>query len=207
MRTSFFLIATALLAGGSARADLVLDRIGGASDGSGTAFSSSTNYSISWTAGFTGSFDDVKLRVYNASGTTPIQSLTLKFALSDIAGTSVVGTKTYDGGNNHLSDFQFNLSSLNLNFNSGQSGALYFRLDSSSGGTANWSTANRPTDQYLGWSSPGTSPSSGQYNIHATAVPEPGTLITTGLTAAFVGIGAWLRRKGVKVEMLSSIDQ
>jgi len=198
MRVLLFGLMATLL-GASARGGVVLTQIGGASDFSGTTISSSSNLSISWTSGFAGSFDSVKLRIYNQSSTTPIQALALKFALSDTSGTSVTGTKTYDGVNNRLSDFSFNLAPLNLSFTSGQSGSLYFRLDTSTGGTANWSTTNRGPDQYFGWTLNSTNPSSGQFELNATAVPEPTTMLLTGSILGAGICGAFLRRFRSKV--------
>ena len=173
------LLVVALFAAGTARGDVVLDQIGGANDFTGFHISNSTNFSITWTAGFSGEFENVKLRIYNTSTNSPITTLALNFSLVDNTGVSVTGTNTYNNGAvNNISDYQFDLSALHLSFASGESGAIFFHLDTtnSSGGVVNWSTTNRGVDYFFDWTgglTPGAD--SGQFQLSAVAIPEPMT--------------------------------
>lgn len=183
----------------SARADQVLNQIGGGSDFQGSLISSSTNFSITWDAGFTGSFDAVSLRIYNVSTTSTISTLALKFSLADNSGVSVTGVNTFGGGaTNHISDYLFDLTPLNLSFTLNETGSLYFQYNASlsSGGTVNWSTTDRGVQTYFGWSG-GSTPGvggNGQFYLSATAVPEPSTEILLGL-GALVAVVVWRRKE------------
>jgi hypothetical protein len=186
----------------SARADQVLNQIGGGSDFQGSLISGSTNFSITWGAGFTGSFDAVSLRIYNVSTTSAISTLALKFSPADDTGISVTGSNTYGGGaTNHISDYLFDLTPLNLVFNLNNTGALYFQYNASlsSGGTVNWSTTDRGVQSYFGWtggSTPGVG-GNGQYYLSATPVPEPSISILLGLGALMMVV-LWHRKKSLR---------
>jgi hypothetical protein len=192
-----------------AKADQVLNQIGGASDFQGSLISSSTNFSITWGAGFTGSFDAVSLRIYNVSTTSAISSLALKFSLADNTGISVTGSNTYGGGaTNHISDYLFDLTPLNLSFNLNDTGALYFQYNAllSSGGTVNWSTTDRGVESSFGWtggSTPGVG-GNGQFYLSATPVPEPSTFILLSL-AALMMVPLWHRKNSLRRVACNSV--
>jgi len=173
------LLAVAMFAVGAVRGEVVLNQLGGGDDFTGSPISDSANFSITWTAGFSGEFDSVSLRIYNTSTVSPITTLALDFSLADDAGVSVTGTNTYGGGVvSDISDYTFDLSALHFSFVSGESRMLFFHLDTatSAGGAVNWSTTDRGVDEFSGWTG-GTTPGvdNGQFQLSAVAIPEPMT--------------------------------
>ncbi len=173
------LLAVAMFSVGTVRGEVVLNQLGGGDDFTGSPISDSANSSITWTAGFSGELDSVVLRIYNTSAVSPITTLAFGFSLADDAGISVTGTNTYGGGAvSDISDYAFDLSALNFSFVSGESGALFFHLDTatSAGGAVNWSTTDRGVDEFSGWTggiTPGVD--NGQFQLSAVAIPEPMT--------------------------------
>ncbi len=153
----------------SARADVVLSRFGTASGSADIA--SGTYSSIRWTAGYTGSFDTVKIRVNDNASSNPITALGLEIKFGTNTSGSITGTRTYAVG--QQADFEFDLSTLTgRSFNSGDTGYLYFRLDNSSGDPW-WSTTDVGVTESLGWGLLSTSTTGGQFSLSATATAVP----------------------------------
>lgn len=199
MRYSCLLgVVGVLVAVAVARPDVVLSNYGG-TDGHGMVFSTTTPATITWTnAGFSGYFSRIKLRVYN-SGTGTINHLNLSFGLDPQADSIVRSyvARAGDLSQNAYSDWEYDLGD-SLTFNQGSSGTLYIKLVSQQEKSiGNWATTSNPVTASYSWLGGVTqNPTSGQFELSATAVPEPSTWLMLGLAQIMGGsLWIWYRRR------------
>lgn len=192
-----FALLGGFLAVNGSRADVVLDNFGSSNNGAGIVFSNVTPASISWTnAGFSGYFSKIKIRAYN-NGYNTLNNLSLSFGLDSQANAVISNwiSRAGDISPQGYSDWEYDLGS-SLTFSQGSSGTLYMKLYSQQeSASAYWATTPNAVSGFFGWTGgTTTNPTSGQFQLSGTAVPEPSTWLLMGLAQVMVG-GWWVWRK------------